>query len=316
MDIGGMSKEALEATISAMEASGEYRVLRRFKPVDRFHEDDGAKKRIAMVLDTETTGVDFVRDIVFEIGFVLVEFAPSTGKVYAVLERYSGFQDPGVPIPANIQKLTGVCDDDVRGQQFDREQILAAVARADVVIAKNAQFDRRMLEKTFPEFQQKYWACAEAEGPWAAMGMTSLKQEFLAVMVGGVFYSAHRALTDVEVLLHIITRPAHDGHPILKHILEKARQISYRVWAMRAPIENKDILKLEAGYQWSGDDQALIVKTWYRDYVEDVEAELQFLANRVYSWQAKVMVDKLSAKERHSTRYQERISMDLPARAG
>jgi DNA polymerase-3 subunit epsilon len=54
-----------------LEATGDYRVLRRLqpRPVIDFHTPCEGRK-IAVILDTETTGLDHTRDEVIELGIV------------------------------------------------------------------------------------------------------------------------------------------------------------------------------------------------------------------------------------------------------
>jgi DNA polymerase III subunit epsilon len=56
-----MQSETNEALARQLEASGQYRVLRRIMPpTEGFRPDGGAK--IGIVLDVETTGLDTGRD--------------------------------------------------------------------------------------------------------------------------------------------------------------------------------------------------------------------------------------------------------------
>jgi hypothetical protein len=48
-----------------------------------------------------------------------------------------------------------------------------------------------------------------------------------------VFYGAHRALVDAEVLLFLLTRPGPAERPILSHLLERSGRTTYCGWAHR-----------------------------------------------------------------------------------
>ncbi len=102
-----------------LEATGDYKVLRRFEPSDCYSPLDSSEPKplpLAMVVDTETTGLDSTTGKIIDLGYVLAEFNPKTGLVHRILERYSGFEDPGFPIPPEITELTGIHDEDVAGQ--------------------------------------------------------------------------------------------------------------------------------------------------------------------------------------------------------
>ena len=140
-DLEAPSKGVCEALVTQLEASSDYVVLRRFSPVERYSEENGCSKQILMVVDTETTGLDCRSDVVFELGYVLAEFCPKTGIIFAVVDRYSGFEDPGFSLTPEITRLTGVCDEDVRGRHFDNVTFIQDIRRADIIVANNAKFD-------------------------------------------------------------------------------------------------------------------------------------------------------------------------------
>ncbi|MBS0512928.1 MAG: 3'-5' exonuclease [Proteobacteria bacterium] len=298
-----------------LEATGDFKVLRRFEPAPCYAPLEGVdpqQLRVAMVVDTETTGLSKDDDRIIDLGYVLAEFHPRTGLVHRVLERYSGFEDPGRPIPANITELTGIRDADVAGQVFDAVRVEAAIARAHLVIAHNAPFDRGFLEARFPSFMNKWWACSQREAPWQAMMTGSTKLEWLAYRLGSVFYGAHRALVDAEVLLYLLTRSGPEARTILSHILERSGRRTYCVWAEHAPFEMKDRLKMDKGYSWSdGASPQKPIKAWYKGGVEDLAAELAMLGRDIYPRAAQVTVDTVTGRERYTDRYLSREKMPV-----
>ena len=307
----GSGDARLAALLEELRAYPQLRVLQRFSPVREYAQPDGEPMGIAMVLDTETTGKDPTKDRVFELGFVLVEYGVTTGRLFRIVDEYNGLNDPGFPLPAEIEKLTGATYAEVQGKCFDDERVNEAIARADIVVAQNASFDRRFVEPIYPAFKDKPWACSVEEGPWEAMNISIKKQEFLAYRVAGVFYDAHRALTDCQVLLHILSCAAPDGRTIFSHVLESARKPSYRVWATGSSFDKKNILK-DSKYSWSsGEESEKLPKVWYRERTPNLDAEIEFLAREIYApAQGRITVDFLTARERYSySRYLERKTM-------
>lgn len=298
-----------------LEATGDYKVLRRFAPLDCYaplDDVDPQHLRIAMVIDTETTGFEKDRDKIIDLGYVLAEFNPRTGLIHRIVERYSGFEDPGFPIPPEITDITGIQDADVASQELDDARVEAAIARAAIVIAHNAAFDRGFLERRFPSFANKWWACSLREAPWSEMNTGSSKLEWLAYKLGGVFYGAHRALIDAEVLLFLLTQAGPNGRTILSHILESSGRRTYCVWAEGAPFEMKDVLKKDKGYAWSdGASPEKPIKAWYKAGLVDLEAELRMLGTEIYGRSARVTVDTLTGRERYTDRYLSRQKMDV-----
>ena len=61
-------------------------------------------------------------------------------------------EDPGFSIPPEITKITGITDKMVAGRRIDDGAVNDLVNRVVPVIAHNADFDRRFLEKRVPVF--------------------------------------------------------------------------------------------------------------------------------------------------------------------
>lgn len=301
--------DQFEALARTLEESGAYRILRHFEPRDRYGDDPGTGLRRLMVLDTETTGLDCEQHKILELGYVVARFDPATGKIVDVVDRYNGLQDPGEPVPPEITRLCGITDEDVRGQALDDGRIEQAIGAADLIIAHNARFDRGFVEKRYPCAENAWWACSRVEGPWEAMQMSSTKLEWLAFKVAGLFYGAHRALTDAELLLQLLSCPAHDETPVLRHILESSRRMTHCVWATNSPFDKKDALKIERRFQWSdGSDPRTPIKAWYKDGVPagELDALLDDLRTHIYEGRGVMIVDDLTGRERFTHRVKNR----------
>lgn len=295
-----------------LEASGDYRVLRRFVPQDAYFPlEAGTTCRTVAFLDTETTGLDCKKDKIIELGYLLVRFDPATGRIFDVVKRFDAFEDPGFPLSADIIEITGITDADVAGQKFNDDEINADFDQVDLFVAHNAPFDRGFMEARFPIVAGKWWACSQRECPWTAMKTGSTKLEYLAYRFG-LFYSAHRALTDAAVLLHLLATGEYEGKPIFSHLLEMARKTTYRVWAVNTPYDKKDVLKIGHGYKWSdGTDPASPIKAWYRDGVQDLDAEIAMLATTIYSSPQEITVDEITGRTRYTDRYTQRIKITV-----
>ena len=307
-----MTQIDLKATAALLEASGEYRVISRFHPPAAYNRSaPSAVLRTVAVIDSETTGLDAKKDKVIELGYVIARFDPATGQVFEIVSRHSSFEDPGFPLPDNIKAITGIRDEDVCGQHFDDALIENELAGVDLIVAHNAPFDRAFLEARFPFMQHLWWACSQREAPWSVMQTGSTKLEWLVHHLLRLFYDAHRALTDAEVLLHLLATGEHDGHTLLFALLQESRKRTYRVWALHSPYDMKDTLKAEMKYKWSdGTDPDLPFKAWYKDAVTDIAAEAEMLAERIYPADAMIPIDEFSGRERYSNRVARRF--DFP----
>ena len=175
-----------EKLVNQLERTGDYRVIKRFVPVDRYHPDDDLKLKIGIYLDTETTGMDAGSDKIIELAMVPFEFH-SSGRIYRVLPAYNSFQDPGIPIPDEITTITGITDEMVAGQSIDLEQITSMLSKAVIVIAHNAKFDRPFIERLHEGFKDISWGCSMSDIDWRAEGIESAKLEYLAYKYGFFF---------------------------------------------------------------------------------------------------------------------------------
>ena len=63
------------------------------------------------------------------------------GRIFQLLDEFSGYQDPNRLIPQAITKLTSITDDMVKGQQINENEVASYLKDVDIIIAHNAQFD-------------------------------------------------------------------------------------------------------------------------------------------------------------------------------
>lgn len=292
-----------DALAHTLAAHPDFRVLRRLVPImDLGPRPAGvcdADVQRVLVLDTETTGLQHRSDKIIELAMLLVQVDTATGLPWGPVEVFEGFEDPGMPIPEVAQQVTGISDGMVKGQRLDEVQVAALVARADLVVAHNAGFDRPFVEARFPVFADKAWACSFADIDWKAAGAGSSKLGSLA-QDQGWFYDAHRAQVDCHALLQVLTRPVgSDARTGLALLWAAAASPSFKLRATGSPFESKDLLK-ERGYRWDAD-----ARVWACTLAtpERLEAELAWLKDAVYGRRnARVEVEVQDSRVRYSSR--------------
>lgn len=283
--------------IDLMHETGRFRVLRRYIRPTAYQTatvDDDI--RIGLIVDTETTGLADDAEII-ELGAVLFEFSPD-GRIFRILDAQSWFEEPTSPISPEITRVTGITNEMLKGQTIDDDAFDAMIARASLMIAHNAAFDRPKIERKFPSSSKKAWACTQTEIDWKGEGIGSTKLEFITYKLG-FYYDAHRAATDCLALLHAMaqTLPI-SGKKALTTLLCHAREPVSRVWALRSPFPSKETLKAR-GYSWF-DGVGGNEKSWYRDVAADqCDAELEFL-NGIDG--VRPLVSRLTAFDRFSER--------------
>ncbi len=284
----------------ALDQHPDYKVLRRLVTKQEFQPTQpGQVLQRAVVLDTETTGLNVEEDQVIELGMIVFEFDPELGSIHRVLDVFDELEDPLRPIPPETTAVHHITDDMVRGKRINDSKVEEILKSASVVIAHNASFDRPFVEKRWPIFQDKQWACTIRDIDWKSEGVSSAKLEFL-LQTQGIFYEAHRAETDCWALLHLLSMvlPQSQQSAMLT-LLESLNQPQLRLFATGSPFDSKDMLKTR-GYRWAPE-----IKCWWRHVSSDkaLREELEWLKHKVYQGKrASVEIESVGGLIRHSQR--------------
>ena len=100
------------------------------------------------LFDTETTGLDFMRDEIIEFAAIVVELRDGTPVVTEEYDELISLT-PGNTIPVKIQQLTGITNEDVQARGIPKNRLCADIARMvsgkTLLLAYNAHFDLSFL---------------------------------------------------------------------------------------------------------------------------------------------------------------------------
>jgi DNA polymerase III subunit epsilon len=292
--------EEAERMVALLETSGRFRILRRLE-IQAHYMPDGAPTRRGIFIDVETTGLDPALDEIIELA-MLAFYYSSDGRICGAGEAYEAFRDPGRPIPAAVTALTGITDAMVSGRSIDIEKVSSFIGNANLIVAHNAEFDRRFCERLCGVFTKKAWACSYREVAWMEEGFDSARLGHLAIG-HGLFFEAHRALDDCRAGLEILSRPLpRSGRSAFAAMLESARRARWRLWARGAPYASRSILKSRQ-YRWNDGSDGR-PRAWYIDVAESArEVETQFLRQEVYGrTDAAIESQRVTAFDRYSKR--------------
>src|SRR6202048_936029 len=290
----------LAAMAETLAKSSDYRVLRRLKPRTEFASSEGQAIKTGILLDVETTGLDTARDEIIELAMVKFTYL-TDDRIARITDVFSSFNEPENPIPAEITDLTGITDEMVLGHRIDSEAVAAFAADAGIIIAHNANFDRKFAERYWPLFEQKAWACSATEVEWRKHGFDGSRLGYLLAGVG-LFHQAHRAIDDcralVEILASDLPKPNRSALAVL---LGRARRKTMRIWAEQSPFDLKDELK-KRGYRWN-DGADGRPRSWYIHVDEASQAnEIEFLRTTIYLRDVEPRIQAMSAINRFSNR--------------
>jgi DNA polymerase-3 subunit epsilon len=297
-----MSDSVLEKIAEQLRQSGEYRVVGKYHKPEEYNTDYSTdKKSVGVFLDIEATGLSYEKDKLIELGMVKFEYTED-GHIFRLLDEFNRYQDPGIPIPELITKLTGITDDTVKDRRINEDEVNSYLNDADIIIAHNAKFDRVFFEITFPNIAAKAWGCSMYDINWANEGISSHKLEYIAYKYN-FFFEEHRAVTDCLAGVHILAQKLPiSQQPVLKQLLTSALAVRFRLWATNTPYESKDLLKAR-GYRWSmnqNDNQ----RAWYTEVTEDnIEEEINYLRSEIYGGPINIPIEVFDTYSRFSNRY-------------
>jgi DNA polymerase-3 subunit epsilon len=295
------SSDELERVAALLEASGDYRLLRRLRPRSHVGPLNGTPTQRGIYLDVETTGLDSSKDSIIELAMLPFDYS-TDGRILAIHQPFSALRDPGRPIPAAVTALTGITDAMVAGMSIDPAEVEAFLGPAGLVIAHNASFDRRFAEPLSGAFARLPWACSWAEIPWIEQGFKGTRLSDIAAG-HGFFYDGHRALDDCRAGVEILDRTLpRNGRSALAVLLERARLPRWQISATGAPYGLRGSLKAR-GYRWRDASEGRS-KAWFIDVADDaLEAEAEFLRREIYHRpDADIDARRVTAFDRYSDR--------------
>lgn len=308
-DFSPLPTSAQVEEIATWLARANFKVVRPLLPRDCFATEPNSDKLITVaILDTETTGTDPATDKIIELGMVLVEVNRESGQAYRVLTTFNELEDPGMAISPESTHIHNITDEMVAGKRIDDDEVERLLEEVSLVVAHNASFDRPFVEKRFPIFSDKAWACSLRQVPWSDEGIGSAKLEFLAYRFG-FHYTGHRASTDCHALLEVLQESLPiSGTKAMQSLLVNSSEPEVQVAALGAAFESKDLLR-EREYRWNPGK-----KVWAKGipqrYVND---EVAWLSAFVYGGRPfELEHELLTAMNRYSYRAGERQTVHYP----
>lgn len=206
-------------------------------------------------LDFETTGVDPRKDEVIEVGAVVWDVERK--KPAAI---YSDLIPSDKPLSAEVMKVTGLTDEDLRRWGQPLESVLKKLSnlasKCQYIVAHNGnKFDKLFLERLLQEFPHpgfnSPWIDTLTDVPYPDQIVTR-KLSYLAAEHGFLNMFSHRAVFDVLTMMKVVSM--YDFNHILKTLnspmLKIIAQVSY---------EEKSKAK-DMGFRWDPNQ-----RIWYME---------------------------------------------------
>lgn len=166
-----------------------------------------------LIFDTETTGLVLHRKAKAELQPRIIEWGGLlVDEEGNELDSFNTLIDPGVPLPAEITKITGITEAELKGQPTFAEvapRLRELFSEADVLIAHNLPFDSTMMKLDLGRAGlldgwpwPKYLICTVQEHA-AAWGHRPKLTELYEHYMGRPLAQTHRALDDVRALKEV-----------------------------------------------------------------------------------------------------------------
>jgi len=230
------------------------------------------------------------------------DYERESGRIIKVDEAraLSAFRQPSFPIPPDSTRIHGICDADVAGRSISAAEIAAVIDDAHLIIAHHAAFDRPMVEKHWPAFEAKHWACSLVDIDWKAEGLATTKLDYL-LWRQGWFHDGHRALADALAGVFLLSLPLPvTQHAAMSALLACARRPLRAVRAEETAFEQRAALK-QRGYRWDAGDADRRAKAWWI-LTDDPQTEIDWLTAEIYQSPRAIPVINVPATMRYSQR--------------
>jgi DNA polymerase-3 subunit epsilon len=192
------------------------------------------EEAVLVVFDLETTGLAAGRDQICEIGAVRV-------KGLELVDSFQSLVNPRVALPEPVARLTGIREHELRGAPATSIVVRRFLdfAGDDLLVAHNARFDQRFLERQLgdrrlsePPLCTAALARRLLKGRLRRVGLASLAHFF-----GVATEPCHRALPDAEataqVLVQLIGLAQERGARTLSELRGLAAPVKRRVHGKR-----------------------------------------------------------------------------------
>lgn len=268
------STESYSSLKSAMKDKGL--VLLKDVSLLKIPDFDGERLKNALVgvaIDTETDGRDV--QSVIDLGMVRF-FYDAQGIICIDGEPFSKFRDSGTEIDPGAQMVHGITNEDIAGAVITDEEVLEYCQGVSMFVAHNADFDRKILERDFPNcgFDTTSWGCSLSEIDWGKYGIADRKLELICLRQGFT-YPSHRAAPDSLAVIHAMQQSDGRGGAFLDLMTSMSR-VKVMICLERVPFDAPTLMKntgmtpqdflKKTGFRYSQADGLAGLKCWYKIY--------------------------------------------------
>ncbi len=215
-----------------------------------------------LILDTETTGLDENSEEVIEIGSILFH-VPSRSVLSQASFLLPVNENKAEYINGIPQGVSNISQPWEKGLEF----FLSLVDSCDLIVAHNAEFDKKWFGKgKLPQLNKK-WLCSLEDINWSFKKSLKSRPSVsdLALSFEIPVWNLHRALSDCYYLSEVFKKCEN-----LEDLLMKAKEPRYLYKAI-VSYEDRTLAK-NAGFRWNSPIQG----AWTRKLSENEAIKLDF----------------------------------------
>ncbi len=216
--------------------------------------------RRALLLDTETTGLDPWVDRVIEVAVTLFDL-----ELGCPLASYASLIQASDNAAESVNGIPPAALADAPHGIVVWRAVAEMAAQADVVAAHNAAFDRAFVRAAgIASVADMTWCCTMSDFDWGG----SRKLVEIALNRGVGVASIHRAAADVDIMARLFARVRERGGDLPALFRRAARP--KRRFVAQVSFEMKYLAK-EAGFSWSPERSE-----WHREMPPEDVGQLPF----------------------------------------
>ncbi|MGG0308281.1 3'-5' exonuclease [Priestia megaterium] len=180
-----------------------------------------------VVLDLETTGLDYTKEQITEIGAIKID------ENFNEIRRFHTMValEEGRELPEFITKLTGITEDDLKGQPNEKLALnsLEYFIGDSIVVAQNAPFDLSFISRGGIEPEK--FICTRALARYVEPELSASLKD-VTKRNGISLEGHHRALNDVEATIEVLktylSRAGGDYDPYNVVLDEPSRPLKFK----------------------------------------------------------------------------------------
>ncbi len=167
-------------------------------------------QRLAIV-DLETTGLNFNRDQITEVGVIII----NNGQIE---QKFHSLVNPRCAVPPFITQLTGITNEDLKNAPLfeDISKDLFALLQGSLFIAHNAKFDYSFLQQAFERVNLNLNLDLLCTVQFARAIFPQYHKHSLESWIPRLGISPerrHRAIDDAQVVVHLLEHIETNIHP-------------------------------------------------------------------------------------------------------